>query len=568
MSGRRRRMLLLVLVVLAGLLPPVAFLAMSWYQTAQTRHAELSRYAAATLDRAEDIFGSAETTLDGMAAHFEPRCSEATYQGLRRAVFESLYFQEATLVIKGLFVCSSNGINNPAPPVTYAENRIVPDKGIHISPPVVLTREKVTSIVIHRRAGEDSMFGLVLNPVLLGEPGRKYAAEDRITLAVQRNDGYTLAQFGYEPTRALDQTQGGRVVLKSTRYPISVVAVDAPNALLQDWRRNAVIFASAGLLTSALLLVLLFAVVALYNAVHQDGLGSVVQGRPLRLLTQAALLVLPVYAGLAAYSLWLRVAQHGWTEERLWACLIDAVAALYAMAYAAAVLAARGGRLSLLDWANPRIAVAAVAVLLLTQSPLLDFRAIAVRAQVADALAPGHDPKLLDLNYLRFHAGRPGNEALQRLQGDPRVNAAMQTSIAAVLKQTYIYQSPAPAAGGIDAPSACCRQGHRCRPRCWTRCVPRPMATTATARAPSSSAGACVSRAAAPCCRWTWGWARGRPGSSSTPAACATCASTAPRATAGCWPASCARRVPASASTWRRPGARAATAPRRRRGRT
>ena len=257
MSGRRRRMLLLVLVVLAGLLPPVAFLAMSWYQTAQTRHAELSRYAAATLDRAEDIFGSAETTLDGMAAHFEPRCSEATYQGLRRAVFESLYFQEATLVIKGLFVCSSNGINNPAPPVTYAENRIVPDKGIHISPPVVLTREKVTSIVIHRRAGEDSMFGLVLNPVLLGEPGRKYAAEDRITLAVQRNDGYTLAQFGYEPTRALDQTQGGRVVLKSTRYPISVVAVDAPNALLQDWRRNAVIFASAGLLTSALLLVLL-----------------------------------------------------------------------------------------------------------------------------------------------------------------------------------------------------------------------------------------------------------------------------------------------------------------------
>ena len=202
---------------------------------------------------------------------------------------------------------------------------------------------------------------------------------------------------------------------------------------------------------SALLLVLLFAVVALYNAVHQDGLGSVVQGRPLRLLTQAALLVLPVYAGLAAYSLWLRVAQHGWTEERLWACLIDAVAALYAMAYAAAVLAARGGRLSLLDWANPRIAVAAVAVLLLTQSPLLDFRAIAVRAQVADALAPGHDPKLLDLNYLRFHAGRPGNEALQRLQGDPRVNAAMQTSIAAVLKQTYIYQSPAPAAGGIDA---------------------------------------------------------------------------------------------------------------------
>src|ERR1700751_3348084 len=101
MPLRRRRMLLLALVSMAGLLPPAVFLVVSWFQTVQSRHDELNRYASLALDRAEEIFGTADSTLGVMAERLEPRCSDATYQGLRRTVFESLYFQEATLVIKG-----------------------------------------------------------------------------------------------------------------------------------------------------------------------------------------------------------------------------------------------------------------------------------------------------------------------------------------------------------------------------------------------------------------------------------------------------------------------------------
>ena len=272
MTGRRRKTLLLALIALVGLLPPAAFLAISWLQTVRDTNAQLERYASTVIDRADEIFGTAESTLSGMAQTLKPDCSDATYQALHRTVFESIYFQEATVVVNGAVVCSSNRIGKGAQPIAYAENRVVPQQGIHISLPVTLARENVVSIIIHYRASDNAMFGLHLNPVLLGEPVRKYAAEDQVTLALQRDDGALLSQFGLSSSLPLGQIGGNRIVLKSRHYPVQVTAVGSPAWLLHNWQQNALIFGSLGLFTSALLFLLL-----LYLARHQLSTGASVE---------------------------------------------------------------------------------------------------------------------------------------------------------------------------------------------------------------------------------------------------------------------------------------------------
>ncbi len=274
MTGRRRKMLLLALLILVGLLPTAALEVISWYQTVQEMDAQLSRYIFTLADRTDEVFGAAESTLADMSKNLSPRCTEATSQALRQAVFKSIYFQEATLMVHGAVVCSTNPTGKYPLPVKNGENLIVPDRGIHISPLVSLAQEQVSTIVIHYRAaaGGDAMFGLHLNPLILGEPVVKYAAEDQVTLAVQRSDGALLSQFGLDTAMPLDRLPGQRIIVHSKRYPIQVVAVGAPARLTRNWQQNSLIFGSFGLLTSALLFLLL-----LYLARHQFSAGSSVQ---------------------------------------------------------------------------------------------------------------------------------------------------------------------------------------------------------------------------------------------------------------------------------------------------
>jgi len=255
--GWRRRTVLIILVALAGLLPTGGFILISWSQTQREMNTQLQRYASHTLDRAEQIFGNAESTLGQLSRQLEPRCTPATVQALSRAVLESIYFQEATLVTDDAVQCTNTQVYNPPQPIANAENRIIPARGIHISPPLALTRENMVSIVIHFRAGERSMFGLHLNPRLIGEPEQKYAIEDEVSLALLRSDGAVLGRCGVHADRPVEQLPGDRVVLQSARFPIRVVAVGSPSWLMHSWKQNVLVYASAGLLTSALLCLLL-----------------------------------------------------------------------------------------------------------------------------------------------------------------------------------------------------------------------------------------------------------------------------------------------------------------------
>ncbi|WP_221441769.1 DUF4153 domain-containing protein [Luteimonas sp. MC1825] len=171
---------------------------------------------------------------------------------------------------------------------------------------------------------------------------------------------------------------------------------------------------AATILVSVVALLVVFT-----NAVFQDGEGTPPYPAWLRRVVDAGLLVLPLYAVLALYALWLRIAQHGWTSARVWAVLLVAVVAAHAFGYAFAALRGRGHWLGPVRGVNRVMSWVVVALVVLANSPVIDGQRIGVASQM-QRLADGRTaPDDFDLAWLRFDSGRRGYLATLSLRGNP-----------------------------------------------------------------------------------------------------------------------------------------------------
>ncbi|AVP57248.1 DUF4153 domain-containing protein [Pulveribacter suum] len=185
---------------------------------------------------------------------------------------------------------------------------------------------------------------------------------------------------------------------------------------------------------SVLMLGLMAWIVFLFNVAWSDG---TVQGQRfgplLRRLVEAGLLSLPLYALLCAYALGLRVAQHGWSVDRVWAALAVLLMAVYALGYAAAAVLPRRGApwMALTRRVNVAAALLGVALALLTCTPLLEPARIAVASQLARLAAQRIEPDAFDYHYLRWDAGRAGHAALERLSREQEHPQAAQIRLQA-----------------------------------------------------------------------------------------------------------------------------------------
>lgn len=148
------------------------------------------------------------------------------------------------------------------------------------------------------------------------------------------------------------------------------------------------------------------------SAVDQDDPGAVGAGL-MRRVTQGLALVLPVPAALAVVAIWQRVAQHGWTPDRLFAATAAVLALGYGGLYALAVLR-RTGWMARIRSANTAMALALVAAAALWLTPLLNPEAISARSLVARVADGRTAPDAVDLYTLSFW-GRPGEAARARL---------------------------------------------------------------------------------------------------------------------------------------------------------
>jgi len=258
--ARRRRKLALIAVstVLAGLVPPLLTLLVTWNQAIDDARERLDRYAALLERRVDDVFSTADTTLAQLAASADPQCSDASIDLLRKAVYTSLYFREAGLIVDDHLVCSSMRRYQPPVAIDNPDHLRWPSDGIHIAAPD-LTQEDEVSIRVLRGTGSGLQPGfavnLLLNPRELMEPIRAAIDERSIALRVERSDGQVLARAGSAAViEGADSMVGSRV---SAHFPLRVVVTGSRDELIGHWWENAAAFVALGLTMSLPLFLML-----------------------------------------------------------------------------------------------------------------------------------------------------------------------------------------------------------------------------------------------------------------------------------------------------------------------
>lgn len=185
---------------------------------------------------------------------------------------------------------------------------------------------------------------------------------------------------------------------------------------------------------AAILLALVFVHLCLLNGVFQDGRQSSGYARPLRLMADVSLLVLPLLAALAGYALWLRVQQYGLTPSRVLVGLLVVMALLYALAAAWAVLRREAVWLGGLRRSNPPIALALALLLVLLQTPWFSPQELSAASQFRRLLAGQVAAGQFDAGLLRFRLGEPGRRYLARIEQLLERPGALPPELAAPLR--------------------------------------------------------------------------------------------------------------------------------------
>ena len=125
--------------------------------------------------------------------------------------------------------------------------------------------------------------------------------------------------------------------------------------------------------------------------------------------------LLPVLSFFAAYGLYLRIDQYGWSVERCWAVTVCTFFALLAVGYAWRIAFMRDEWPRGLGGVNTVMGAVLLAVMLLVNSPLLDFRSIATASQWQRVERGETAVEDFDFHYAKTSLARPGWRKTQAL---------------------------------------------------------------------------------------------------------------------------------------------------------
>ena len=150
------------------------------------------------------------------------------------------------------------------------------------------------------------------------------------------------------------------------------------------------------------------------NAVYQTGRNLPYPALFHRLLSPAIAL-LPIVSVLALYGLYLRIDEYGLTVARCWAFTVFLILALFSGGYAWFIVRRRADWPGHLGRVNTAMGWVVLAVMLLANSPLLDFRAISLASQWARVDAGEIELREFDFYFARHELARPGYLKMQAL---------------------------------------------------------------------------------------------------------------------------------------------------------
>ncbi|MBT2185691.1 DUF4153 domain-containing protein [Sphingobium nicotianae] len=140
--------------------------------------------------------------------------------------------------------------------------------------------------------------------------------------------------------------------------------------------------------------------------------------------------------GIAAFSSGLRIQQYGLSPDRLWALTFVIVASIVAIAYAVAILGARGW-FARLRRANLHLVFLIAAITLLLSTPLLSFDRIATAHQLARLSGGQVSVENFDYKGLWFEFGPPGKAAIRQLASSSDAQIRRYAIAAQMLKTKW-----------------------------------------------------------------------------------------------------------------------------------
>lgn len=169
--------------------------------------------------------------------------------------------------------------------------------------------------------------------------------------------------------------------------------------------------------SGTMLLLWLSAIIIFFvNAVYQDGRGEPPYSPLIHRLIFLGLLTLPVISIISFYGLFLRVQQYGLSVERCWALLIWLVLTMFSIGYTWGIIK-KGAQWPLtLAKVNTFMGLVVLALTLLVNSPLLDFRKISLNNQYSRVESGKIELKELDILYIHKNLGRPGYLLFEKIK--------------------------------------------------------------------------------------------------------------------------------------------------------
>lgn len=192
---------------------------------------------------------------------------------------------------------------------------------------------------------------------------------------------------------------------------------------------------------ATLLVVALGAISLISVAVDKDEDHAVKLGF-MRLATEGLAILLPILAGLAGYAVWLRVAQYGWTPDRIAAAIAAGVVILYGVAYALSVLL-RGAWMQHVRVVNLGMAMLVLVLGFAWLTPIINAERISTRNQVARYLDGKVEPGALAIWEMQHRWGRAGAAGLAELtalDGEAHAELHRAIELAQTTERRHIYE--------------------------------------------------------------------------------------------------------------------------------
>ena len=154
----------------------------------------------------------------------------------------------------------------------------------------------------------------------------------------------------------------------------------------------------------------------LVNAVYQNETDKAGYPVWVHRFIYLGLVLLPAYSAISFYGLYARIEQYDWSLMRCWGFLVWGFLTFLSVGYLFGILRKRDQWAQSLSGTNIALSMVMIAVLLLVNSPILDFRQIVVSQQLAKLEANQVSYEDFDYGYFRYNLGRSGYLALQTLQ--------------------------------------------------------------------------------------------------------------------------------------------------------